>query len=306
VHRDPALTREAAGRKASKHLPGPESEARDNASIITAHVDGLDQGGYLVGWAWLPDHPGRRVAVSAYVGEELVTFGTANVLRDDVRAAGFGDGLYGFSLPLTERILTPGTRTFSVQFEATGAKGRTIEVDLEALATPEHPKRTTAPASNVSPAAIPQLEPSAGVVTPTAIYVPGQYIVCGTPHPRPPYHAHGWCEPEKDFTWIDGVEATIEMLVRRPSDTYTMEIDVVPNAIGSKLQTLEIFFNFFRVGFFEVQRPTTISLDLPSQVFTLRKTRIHLHCREAANSSENGGEGDDRRLGIAVAGWCIT
>jgi len=95
------------------------------------------------------------------------------------------------------------------------------------------------------------------------------------------------------------------MLLRRPLSSYTLSLEVVPNGVGGRLQTLEIFFNYFRVGFFEVSEPRTVSVELPAEIFILRKTRIHLHCRNAVTPSEHGIP-DDRRLGIAVSGWCIT
>src|SRR3954471_18979911 len=90
-----------------------------------------------------------------------------------------------------------------------------------------------------------------------------------------------------------------------PLGAYTFTLDVVPNGVGGRLQTLEIFFNYFRVGFFEVTEPRTVSGELPAEIFILRKTRINLHCRNAVTPSEHGIP-DDRRLGIAVSGWCIT
>lgn len=277
-------------------------EAAAGSVAIVAHVDGLDPRGYLGGWAWVPDQPSRRVAVSAYIGGELVSFGTANTLRDDVRKAGFGDGKYGFSLPLPESVLDAGAQTFTIQFEGTGAATHSVEIELSR--PDRHPDPALARQGRTSPAL--PYRPTDAISRAIPIYVPGQYIVCAAPYPRPPYHTAGWCDPEQEFTWIDGIEARIEMLLRRPSDQYSLTLDVLPNGVGGKLQTLEVFVNFFRLGFFEVREPTTLSLRLPSEIFILRKIRIDLHCREAVIPAEYGIADDRRRLGIAVSGWCIA
>lgn len=105
-----------------------QGRAGRDASIV-AHIDGVDESGRLTGWAWVPDHPRRRVAVSAYIDTELVSFATANLMRGDVEKAGFGDGLYGFLLPLPEHVFDGQTWRFSLQFEASGAETFTADIE---------------------------------------------------------------------------------------------------------------------------------------------------------------------------------
>jgi hypothetical protein len=85
------LNKTAAAELARKPLDDGVSRPRGGVepkglqANIAAHVDGIDPRGYLGGWAWVPGYPGRAVAVTAYLGEEMVSFGTANSLREDVR-----------------------------------------------------------------------------------------------------------------------------------------------------------------------------------------------------------------------------
>lgn len=129
-----AAPNESAKKPVSRTGPSPRKRIAPtpNQAKIVAHVDEINARGYLEGWAWVPDYPRRRVAVTAYAGGELVSFGTANSLREDVREAGFGDGHCGFALPLPEELLSGGTQRFKLVFEATDAASFTTDVGLNA------------------------------------------------------------------------------------------------------------------------------------------------------------------------------
>ncbi len=126
---------------------------------------------------------------------------------------------------------------------------------------------------------VPLLPASAGARG--AIYVFGHVVVCAKPLPLAPYHTRGWHEPEHEFTWIDGVEGVLELLVRRPSGACQLDLHVIPHVVAGRPQTLEVYFNYFRLGRFEIPGPTTLSVELPSELFILQKTRINLHCPDA-------------------------
>ena len=135
-------------------------------------------------------------------------------------------------------------------------------------------------------------------------YAPGQYISCTSSVATPVYHAQGWHEPESEYTWIDGTEAVIRLLVRRPRKEYVLSLDVVPNSgAGSRPQLLEVFFNYFRMAALEVPEPTKVSVEIPAELFTLRVARLSLYCPLACVSSDP--RLGQRRLGIAVKGWCL-
>ena len=131
---------------------------------------------------------------------------------------------------------------------------------------------------------------------------PGTTSSACSPFPPPAFHVRGRHAPEPEFPWISGTEATIEMLIRRPSDHYRLVLDVVPNGVGGRLQTLEVFFNGFRMAYFEVPIATSLSMELPAELFNSRVARFNLRCENAVSFCA----ADPRKLGIAVAGWCIA
>jgi hypothetical protein len=139
------------------------------------------------------------------------------------------------------------------------------------------------------------------------VYAPGQYISCTSAAANPVYHAEGWHEPEPEYTWIDGAEAVIRLLVRRPRKEYVLSLDVVPNgacaSADSRPQLLEVFFNYFRLAALEVPEAMKVSIEIPAELFILRVARLSLYCPHACVSSDP--RLGNRRLGIAVKGWCL-
>lgn len=71
---------------------------------FAGHCDGLVDG-ELQGWAWRPGEPSLRVEVEQWVDGELRARTFADVARDDLAAAGIGDGAHGWRMPLA---LDPG------------------------------------------------------------------------------------------------------------------------------------------------------------------------------------------------------
>ena len=281
-------------------------EQMATAPLRTIHgfVDEVTSRGDIVGWSAVSDDPSLHVNVSIYEGAELIAFGVANQLRPDIRNAGYGDGHSGFSISLPEGLNDGRIHNMSVHFEATGAETLITNVDVE-LAGNDRLSLSTIMQNELALLAMLPLPGSQDEDRPPPIYVPGYYVNCSSLYPPPAYHTAGWHAQEDDFTWIDGLEATIEMTIRRPRRSYTFLVEVVPNGTGGRVQTLEVFLNYFRVGFFEVQRRQVLSILLPSELFILRRTRICLHCRNALVGTEFGVL-DTRRLGIAVCGWGIV
>jgi len=146
--------------------------------------------------------------------------------------------------------------------------------------------------------------PPAGWPTIAPLYAPGHVVHCRAEFAPVHYLAAGWHQPEDYFTWMDGIEAVIRFVVRRPSVGYMLRLDVVPVGFGEVTQTLEVFFNFFRVGYFEIPESKPVSLQLPAELFIMRESTLTLHCREARRGTEFG-LGDERRLGIAVSSWVL-
>ena len=257
---------------------------------IVGFVDGLDLQRRITGWACVPDAPARRVTVSLLGNGGRIASGLADLARPDVKDAGHGDGFSGFALALPEHLFDGRVHRLSVLYEAPDLPPVAADLDLELPAAVAQPG---------VPQGVPATPPPR-----VETYVPGQYVLCKKPYPLADWHTRGWHAPEQEFTWIDGVEGVIEMVLRRPYRAYTLMLEVVPNGVGDRLQTLEVFFNYLRVGFFEVPFPATLAIEIPGELFILRKTRISLHCRNAVIGTDHG-VADARRLGIAVRGWSI-
>lgn len=58
------------------------------------------QGGILVGWAHAPAEPLRRLTLVVEVGGRPLAAGVARLDRQDVALGGYGDGQYGFRIPV--------------------------------------------------------------------------------------------------------------------------------------------------------------------------------------------------------------
>lgn len=138
---------------------------------------------------------------------------------------------------------------------------------------------------------------------PAPIYVPGRQIRCTSDAKIPEFHTRGWYPPEAMQTWIEGVEGEIKFSIRRPEEFYTFRAEVIPFSHGG-MQTLEVFFNFFRVGYFEVNELMQINVSLPFELFILRTAQIVLHCKNAMIGTKVGLN-DLRRLGIALRSWIV-
>ncbi|MPY88564.1 MAG: radical SAM protein [Luteitalea sp.] len=68
---------------------------------LAGHVDRVEAG-TLIGWAADLAHPGRRVAVECCHNGRPVASAVANEFRQDVEAAGIGDGVHGFTCVLPD------------------------------------------------------------------------------------------------------------------------------------------------------------------------------------------------------------
>jgi hypothetical protein len=56
----------------------------------------------VLGWAWAPRSPDRRVTVQAMLGQTVVAEATADRDREDLRKNGIGDGRHAFELKLPD------------------------------------------------------------------------------------------------------------------------------------------------------------------------------------------------------------
>jgi arylsulfatase A-like enzyme len=72
----------------------PAPPAAPNGAVDVAAADGI------TGWAWDPSRPDVPVRVDVYVDNHLLQTVTADVLREDLRDLGYGNGRHGFVLGL--------------------------------------------------------------------------------------------------------------------------------------------------------------------------------------------------------------
>ena len=81
----------------------------------------VSEEGWVRGWVWYPAIPDRRVEVEVLVDGEVVGETIAVLHRNDLVAAGIGDGNYSFALALPYEILSrPSASLVSVRDKADG------------------------------------------------------------------------------------------------------------------------------------------------------------------------------------------
>ncbi len=99
-------SREAAG---AEGVSAPETPAASTqAPVALPEYVGYAEkigAGSVQGWAACRSDESRRLTVRLYLDDHLVAEGIAAGERNDVRDAGFGDGQYGFQLPVAKKAL---------------------------------------------------------------------------------------------------------------------------------------------------------------------------------------------------------
>jgi SGNH hydrolase-like domain, acetyltransferase AlgX len=109
----------------------------DRASALTGYVDGVFNG-QVIGWCCHADDPATRLTVEAFVDGIAIGAATAELPRDSVARAGFGDGRYGFEIPLPARLADGGEHRIAVRL------GQTTLPPTPAFAAGEHRDRAGA------------------------------------------------------------------------------------------------------------------------------------------------------------------
>ena len=73
--------------------------------LVVGHLDMVSGTDGVIGWAWYPDRPGERVEVELLVDGMPAGTTLAIKFRPDLANVGFGDGNYGFYMPLPYDVL---------------------------------------------------------------------------------------------------------------------------------------------------------------------------------------------------------
>jgi hypothetical protein len=89
------------------------SQSRSDASSLHGYFDGVVDG-EAVGWCVLPGDLATHLTVEVHVDGVRVAEATASRRRDAVARAGFGDGRYGFNVPLPASLDDGGTHQIAV------------------------------------------------------------------------------------------------------------------------------------------------------------------------------------------------
>jgi len=85
---------------------------------VLGSLDQADPDGTISGWCWCPDRPSdHRQVVILIDGREVARI-QADVVRDDLREAGIGDGDHGFLVSLDETAMVVGARAVIAAHDA--------------------------------------------------------------------------------------------------------------------------------------------------------------------------------------------
>ena len=124
------------------------SARRDPSDLEAAGFDGhcdiVDAN--LQGWVWRPADPQSTVDVSVFVDGSFLSRSTASLMRDDLKAAGVGEGGYGFRIPLPKSVRDGTLRRVDVVVAESGVllkQGRLTLVgdELSAVEAPTWTRR---------------------------------------------------------------------------------------------------------------------------------------------------------------------
>ncbi|MBU6418924.1 MAG: tetratricopeptide repeat protein [Proteobacteria bacterium] len=89
----------------------PDHELRGSAENVVdqvvGYLDRLSETLNVHGWAWRPEEPARRLEIEFVINGEPAGTILADMYRQDVEAAGHGDGQYGFAWALPLDALQP-------------------------------------------------------------------------------------------------------------------------------------------------------------------------------------------------------
>jgi glycosyltransferase involved in cell wall biosynthesis len=98
-----------------------ETAAPVAAGPLEGNVDRVTRDGWVRGWCWRRNRPDDRVDLTVLVDGEPIGTTRASASRDDLKAAGIGDGAHGFDLALPWSVLAEkGTLHISVRETGTG------------------------------------------------------------------------------------------------------------------------------------------------------------------------------------------
>jgi hypothetical protein len=140
-----------------------------------------------------------------------------------------------------------------------------------------------------------------------SIYKWGDRILFGRAGNAVPLQESGWSEQsDQQSTWTDGPEAQLGFRTLPPPADILLSFAAAPFLQPGTIeqQDVTVFFNYFRVGYFEIDRFAEQSILLPRELFIMRVARLCFHLSSCASPRKLGLGMDVRRLGLAFQ-WII-
>jgi hypothetical protein len=108
---------------------------------VQGHIDGIGPDGWLEGWAADLAPPHRPVEIRVLDGERLLCIGLADRPRQDVKTAGFGNGLSGFSLAMPEDVFDGKPHNIRIVARTAAGTPKAIGTIDRVLTPPSGPAR---------------------------------------------------------------------------------------------------------------------------------------------------------------------
>ncbi len=88
----------------------------------------------VLGWAVNTDEPDQPVNISVFAGDMLVGHGRADIFREDLKLAGYGDGRHGFKVVLDRRSFGKNATNLTICDSKTGAQITSNKFSITATA----------------------------------------------------------------------------------------------------------------------------------------------------------------------------
>lgn len=85
-------------------FPIPDAAKAATRTTLQSNIDSAGWTG-ITGWVWNPGNPGERIVLELSDGDSVLATVLATEYREDLEAAGIGDGRHGFSMTFTETLL---------------------------------------------------------------------------------------------------------------------------------------------------------------------------------------------------------
>jgi hypothetical protein len=134
------------------------------------------------------------------------------------------------------------------------------------------------------------------------VYKWGDRIAFGLYGNAGPFLGLGWSEQaDETSTWTNGPEADFSFRSVPPPSDIVMTFHVFPFLCPGIIeqQALTIFFNYYRVGYFEIDRASDHSVHLPRELFAMRTAKLCFHIPTCESPQKLKLNQDVRRLGLA-------